>query len=366
MRHLRRVVDHVGLFQIDSVNVVVRAHYMPLFSRLGPYPTGLLDDAAYQRRLLFEYWGHEASLLPVERYPLFRFRMDSMRPWASIRRLHAEHPGYIESVLAEIHERGPSTVGDLADPGRRTGPWWGWGRGKDALEWLFATGRLAVRSRRAFARVYDLPERVLPKQILTQSPLPAEEAQRRLVALAAHHHGVATAAELADYYRLPPALARQRVQELVADGELTEVRVQGWKQPAYVRAGRAIPRRVQARALLSPFDPLIWHRRRTERLFGFHYRIEIYLPRHRRRYGYYVLPFLLDDRLVARVDLKADRSARLLRVQAAYLEDGSHEDRVAGELADELTDLASWLGLDGVTVSPRGDLAAALRRRREG
>ncbi len=361
IRHLRRAIRTMNLLQIDSVNVAVRSHYMPLFSRLGPYPMALLDDMAYRRRELFEYWGHVASLLPIEDYPLFRWRMNHATVWRSISKIEQEHPGYLDGILEEIRHRGPSAVSDLDDPGERTGPWWGYGKGKEALEWHFTNGALTVADRRNFARVYELAERWVPSAIYN-APMPTrEEAQRRLLERGARAHGVGTGKDIADYYRIRMPEARPRLAELVEQGVLEKVEVEGWNRPAYLHRDATAPRRISARALLTPFDPVVWERDRVERLFGFHYRIEIYVPEPQRQYGYYVMPFLLGDRLVARVDLKADRKAGVLRVPGAYHEDGVDVPTVAAELADELGTMASWLGLTGVVVAGNGNLARSLR-----
>lgn len=363
VRHVRKLFREVSLVQIDSVNVAVRAHYMPLFSRFGPYELDLMDEYAYKRREVFEYWGHEASFLPVERHPLMRFRMGAMRPWHRVRALNEEHPEYMRQVFEEVVEFGPITVSDLADPGKRTGPWWGYGKGKIALEWLFATGRVAIADRRNFTRYYDLPERVLPTEVLDVEPFEKEEAQRRLLLLAAQATGVATAADLADYYRIRMPDARPRLVELVESGALIEVKVEGWNSPGLMLPGTKVPRSLRARALVSPFDSLIWFRERTERLFDFHYRIEIYVPEPQRKHGYYVYPFLLGDELVGRVDLKADRAAGKLLVKGSYAEDGRDPVGIAHELADELHLMAGWLDLGEVEVARNGDLADALARR---
>ncbi len=359
-RHLRRVLRHVGQFQLDSVNVVVRAHYLPAFSRLGPYPMELLDDLAYRRREMFEYWGHAAALLPIENWPLFRFRMDAIRPWRRLRKVMDEHPGFVDRVLEEVARRGPLTVGELEDGGERSGPWWGHSRGKTALEWHFDKGRVSIADRRNFTRSYDVAERVIPQR-WRAAPAPDQPAAyRELLLRGAAHLGIGTATDIADYYRLRLPLARPLIAELSAAGRLEEVEVPGWGEPAYLHPQATRPRRIEGRALLTPFDPVVWERPRVERLFGFRYRIEIYVPEAERRYGYYVMPFLLDDALVARVDLKSDRAAGLLLVKGAFAEDGHERARVARELAAELRDLASWLGLGDVAVSDNGDLAAPL------
>ena len=363
-RALRRVVGRVGLFQIDSVNVLVRSHYLPLFSRVGPYPSALLERAAWRApRTLFEYWGHEASLLPVTTQPLLRWRMAkaAQESWGGMQRVAQERPEFVASVLAEVRARGPLTAGEMEhERPRRAGPWWDWDDLKRALEFLFWAGEVTSAGRRGFERLYDVPERVLPAQVLaTPTPEPAA-AQRELVRIAARATGVATEKDLRDYFRLGVADARARVGELVEAGELVPVEVQGWRQQAYAVPDLLVPRRVAARALLTPFDSLIWERARTERLFGFVYRIEIYVPAPQRVHGYYVLPFLLGDRLVARVDLKSDRTSGMLLVQAAYAEPGA-PPQTGEELAAELRLLAGWLGLGDVVVGDRGDLSAGLR-----
>jgi uncharacterized protein len=347
---LRRVFGHVAQLQIDSVNVLERAHYLPLFSRLGPYPRSLLDDAAYRApRKLFEYWGHEASLLPVETQPLLRWRMERAAEdaWGGMIRIQRDRPDLVEAVFERVRDHGPLTAADLADETpRRTGPWWDWSDSKRAVEWLFWAGRITSAGRRNFQRLYAVPERVLPKRVLaTPTPDPAD-AQRELVRIAARAMGVAAEPDLRDYFRLPTAEAKARVAELVESGELTPVEVEGWgRTPGYLSHEARVPRRVDARALIGPFDSLIWMRPRVERIFGFSYRIEIYVPAPKRVHGYYVLPFLLGDRLVARVDLKADRKAGRLLVKATHLEAEAPPDTQAA-LHDELTLLAGWLGLD--------------------
>jgi hypothetical protein len=364
VRHLRRVIGRIGLVQIDSVNVVQRAHYMPLYSRLGPYPTALLDRAAYRPpRELFEYWGHEASMVPVALHPLLRWRMAQGHRWGGVRTLAEAQPKLVRWVLQEVREKGPLTAGEIeGDIPKRSGNWgWNWSDVKTALEWLFWSGEVTVARRNgAFARLYDVPERVLPAEVLTAPTPNASDAHRELVRLAAGALGVAAEIELRDYYRLPVAGARGAIAELVESGDLVPVTVEGWAKPAYLTAGAKVPRRVDAAALISPFDPLIWQRERAARLFGMDYRIEIYVPAPQRVYGYYVLPFLLGDRLVARVDLKADRAAGVLRVPAAHLEELSDRDRVADALAVELRRLAGWLGLGGVAEPESGDLAKAV------
>jgi uncharacterized protein len=349
---LRRVLRHVALLQIDSVNVLARAHYLPAFSRLGPYPRELLDRASMRApRRLFEYWGHEASLLPVELQPLLRWRMEraASEAWGGMRRVGRDRPELVASVLDQVRERGPIAASELdGQRPRRSGPWWDWSDGKRALEWLFWSGRVTAARRRRFERLYDLPERVLPRAVL-ETPTPSvAEAQRDLVRIASRSLGVAAERDLRDYFRLPAAEAKVRVAELVEAEELTTTQVEGWgRTPAYLAAGARIPRRLEVAALIGPFDSLIWERSRLRRLFGFEYRLEIYVPAPKRRHGYYVLPFLLGDSLVARVDLKADRAAGALRVRALHLEPGAPA-ATREALAAELEALARWLGLETV------------------
>jgi len=371
-RTVRALSEHVrglGAVQIDSVNVLVRSHYLPIFSRRGVYRRGLLDLAAYGQaeRTLFEYWGHEASLLPLELQPLFRWRMEQARRgegvWKRLRRFATEHRDEVAATLTQIREQGPLGAGDLIDGGRSEGGWWGWSQGKEILEWLFWTGQVTTASRRNFERVYDLCERVLPSSI-AQAPTPSkEQAQRQLMALAGRALGVATLRDLRDYFRLPTLDAAARLSELVEECVLQPVAVEGWKQQAYRYAGARYPRGFEIDALLSPFDSLIWERQRTERLFDFHYRLEIYTPAAKRLHGYYVLPFLMGNRLVARVDLKADRSSGSLQVRGGSVEADVSAAEVAPRLKRQLDALAAWLDLDKVRVpSRRGELMRALKK----
>ena len=370
VNHLRRVIRQIGLVQIDSVSVLVPAHYQVPFSRLGPYDRARLDDLVYRRREFTEQWAHEASILPVEHWPLIRHHLGPHeRRWRALAEFMTANAEYAARVLEEVRSRGPVVAGDIAEPDGtrgRGGGWWGWTTAKATLEGLFARGALAIAERRAagFARAYDVADRVVPAEHC-ERVLSREEAQRELVRLAARAMGVATASDIADYYRMAPRDARQRVLELAAVGELREIRVEGWRDPAYLHPDARLPRGIGARALLSPFDPVVWYRPRAERLFGFDYRIEIYVPKEKRKYGYYVLPFLLGDRLVARVDLKADRPSGRLLVLGAYAEPHVEKDEIAAPLAAELRTMAAWLGLDDVSIARRGDcarvLAAALR-----
>ncbi|OJY39734.1 MAG: hypothetical protein BGP03_23945 [Pseudonocardia sp. 73-21] len=371
-RHLVRTVDRTKLLQLDSVNVAVRAHYMPLFSRLGPYDAALVDDAAWSHsarrpRLLVEYWAHEASLLPVADWPLLMSGAKRKGWWRFAEEIAEREPTLVDDVLAAVKELGPASAGTLEQALGATGAprppgatWWERSDVKRVCELLFGLGQLTTGTRVSFQRLYDLPERVLPPEVLAAHPVDPDEAARRLVLNSASALGVATEPDLRDYYRLGPARSQQAVAELVESGELEPVEVHGWRHGAYLRPGTRMPRRVSGRALLCPFDPLIWERDRTERLFGFRYRIEIYVPEPRREYGYYVFPFLLDGELVARVDLKADRATATLRVPGAFAEPGVDTARVVAELAAELHTMAAWLGLDAVVAGARGDLASPL------
>ena len=361
-RHVRRVLDRVGLIQIDSVNVLVRSQELPLFARLGPHPRDLLPKMLDAGEL-FEYWAHEASLLPIETLPWFRWTMDAkFVRWPGLRRMAEEHPDVVERVHAVVTERGPIAPSDIAEREGRSGPWWGWDNTQRAFAVLFAYGEISARRRSNFEREYDLLHRMLPTEHVEAPGLSEHEARRAMVLRAARSMGVATVADLCDYFRLNVPKTRPVVAELVEEGHLLPATVAGWKHPAFVPVDVRLPRAVRARALLSPFDSLIWFRDRTERLFDFRYRIEIYTPAPKRVYGYYVLPFLLGDRLVARVDLKADRKASALLVRGAFGEDPVPSPEVAEELAAELALMAGWLGLDGVVVERNGDLAPALRQ----
>jgi uncharacterized protein YcaQ len=365
-RHLRQVVESTGVLQIDSVNVLQRAHYLPAYSRIGPYDTALLDRASSRRpRWLFEYWAHEASLVPVALQPYLRWRMATARTtaWGSVRSMMARRPELVQWVLDEVAQRGPVTAAeiqqDVAKPKENWG--WNWSDTKIALEYLFYEGSVTSAGRNSsFARRYDLTSRVLPAEVVN-APTPSDaDAFRTLVEIAARSFGVAAEVELRDYFRLPVDGARQAVAELIEAGTLVPVEVKGWKPQAYLHRDAPGPRKPNFATLVSPFDPLIWYRGRTERLFAMSYRIEIYVPEPKRVHGYYVLPFLQGDRFTARVDLKADRKAGVLRVPAAWLEPGADPESTARALAAELERMASWLGLSGVDKAERGDLAAGL------
>ncbi len=360
-RHVHRVLDRVDLVQIDSVNVCVRSQEMPLFSRLGPHPRDLWHRMG-QAHEVFEYWAHEASLLPVDHWPLLRWSMERGRMWGGSWNLHLTRPDYVEAVFQEVEERGPITAGQLSDPGAKQKGMWERSDGKKALEYLFGIGRITGRrDPRTFARLYDTVERSIPAEVRARPALAEPDARRELLDRAARANGIATERCLTDYHRLNGPKTRPHIAELVEEGRLIPVRIEGWDRTTYLHVDATLPRRVRGRALLTPFDSLVWERRRLEELFDFFYRIEIYVKPEDRVHGYYVMPFLLGDRLVARVDLKADRAARTLRVQSAFREPGTVEADVAEALAAELALMAGWLELEQVEVMPRGDLAPALR-----
>jgi len=370
--HLRRLISRIQVLQLDSVSVSVRAHYAPVFSRLGPYDRDVLDRAAWSHtarspRLLVEYWAHEAALMAVDDWPLMRWRMREYRHGRWGQHIVKKNAKLSEDIVAAVAELGPATAGQIeeylgaAERGRK-GPWWDRSDTKWVTEALFAAGVLTTATRVGFARHYDLTERVLPPEVVARR-IDDGDAVRELVLRAAGALGVGTEQDLRDYFRLSPAQAKPAIAKLVADGELEPVEVDGWRGPAYLRAGQTIPRRDRGTALLCPFDPLIFFRPRVERLFdGFKYRIEIYTPAPKRQYGYYVWPLLLDGRLVGRVDLKTDRAGDALHVVGAFVEPGEDQARVAAALSTELRSMASWLRLTDITVGRRGDLAPALRR----
>ncbi|MET0727065.1 MAG: crosslink repair DNA glycosylase YcaQ family protein [Acidimicrobiales bacterium] len=369
-RHFRRVLDRVGLVQIDSVNVLTRSHELPFLARLGPYRRPALSAWLWGSGEVFEYWGHEASLLPVEVHPLVRWRMRKDHAWGGVTAVSDRRPELVEQVLAAVADRGPVTLAELEHLGdaikrgqAAPGSMWNWSEAKKAVELLFWQGQVsAVRNPASFGRHYVLPERVLPSAV-RRAPTPTDdEAMKALLLRAARSHGVGSARCLADYHRLNIVTARRLLRELLHDGALRAVEVQGWRQPAYLHPDAVLPRWVRASALLSPFDSLVWERDRVEALFGFRYRIEIYVPAEKRIHGYYVLPFLHDGSLVARVDLKADRQSGVLRVRGAYAETTFDPDRSLPVLKERLEELAGFLDLSGVAVEARGDLSLALAR----
>jgi uncharacterized protein len=361
VRHFRKVVDRIGLVQLDSVNVFSRAHYMPFFSRIGPHDREALDQWLWGSGEMFEYWGHEASVIPVEHHRLFRWRMARALKWNRFAELEEKHPDYVEDVYRQVAERGPLRTRDLEAPGERDSTqMWGWSDGKVALEALFLKGMVTATDRSNFIRMYDLPERVLPEAALNSPDPGHDQALAELLMLAAQSMGVATADDLADYYRVRMPAARPVLRRLVEDGHLEEVEVEGWGKPAYLHPEATLPRSARGTALLSPFDNLIWYRDRVERLWGFHYRIEIYVPEPKRVYGYYVLPFLLDGDLVARVDLKTDRRRNALHVKGAFAEPDVDKKKVGRALRSELELVATWLDLGDVAIDRNGDLVGFL------
>jgi uncharacterized protein YcaQ len=370
-RHLTSVLKKIGMVQIDSVNVLKRAHYVPLFSRLGIYDSLLLDEIAYSRkhRRLFEYWGHAASLLPIETQPFLRWRMERARTgegvWRSVSAIARRRPDLINRILEVVKEYGPIGAGDVEKHLEESRPkgkreWWGWTDCKRAMEWLFWAGSITTATRRHFERHYDLTERVMPSEILSVPTPSVPDALRELVRVAARALGVATETDLRDYFRLHVLGARNGILELAEAGELIPVSVENWK--GYLHRDAKVPRKINCSALVSPFDPLVWEQKRRERLFGFRYRIEIYTPVEKRKHGYYVLPFLYGDRIVARVDLKGNRQLSCLEVLAAHTEPGVNAESFLPALAEELRLMAKWVGLAKVRVSNRGKLAGALRR----
>ncbi|AWB88006.1 winged helix-turn-helix domain-containing protein [Mycetocola zhujimingii] len=365
-RQLNAAIERAEVLQIDSVNVFERSHYLPLFARLGAYDKQALDRLTFRPGRYIEYWGHEATVMPVESWPLFRWRMDAFRArsltdpdsWAN-----ANGP-FLDWLRCELADKGPLAASEIEhDANRRTGPWWGWSDVKIGLETLFRWGEIVSAGRSGFERRYALATQILPQSILDRD-VSRGDAIRELVRKGAAAHGVGTLDDIADYFRLPLADAKTAVAELEDAGDLVPVTVPGWMrgtQPrqAWLASTARRPRSITADALLSPFDPVVWARPRAERLFGFHYRIEIYTPKHKRVHGYYVLPVLLDDTIAARVDLKNDRQAKTLRVQAAWLEPGAPTD-TADRLAALITETARWQGADQVTVADRGTLSGGL------
>jgi len=364
--HVADVIHRLAVLQLDFVNVVCPSHFIVAFSRLGPCPADVFHDAAYRSGEFTEQWAHEASLVPVNTWPMLRYRMEThrSRPWG-FDEIMRKHRRYFDTVMSEVAARGPLGASDLPDPThtkrRMPGTWYGTVP-RAVLEACFGRGRLAVTERRAnFSRVFDLAERVVPPDAFARRHA-LEEQQRELLRLSGRAHGVGTAADLADYFRIPVGDARPRLAELVDSGDLSLVQVEGWREPAYLSRDAAAAGPLDARALLSPFDPVVWYRPRTARLFGFDYRFEIFIPEAKRRWGSYVLPFLMGDALVARVDLKSDRQTRELLVPGALLESQADVANVAPALATELKVMATWLGLRRVRVGRRGNLARALSR----
>jgi uncharacterized protein len=365
---MAKTIGRLNLLQIDSVNVVVRSHYLPLFSRLGNYDRALLDARSLGtgKRHMFECWGHEASLVPMDLHPLMRWRMARARSgdgvYPQMDRFTKEEPEFLRSTLAYVEKNGPTRVRDVPEGGKGLGGWWGWSKGKLALETLFDHGLVTTAAREGFERIYDIPARVVPPDVLSRETPRERHAIAQLMDLSGRALGIGTEIDLRDYFRLPVDCAKQAIADNVAAGVLEAVAVQGWKQPAYLHRDAKRPRWAGGTALLTPFDPLVWNRPRTERLFDFHYRIELYTPAHKRKFGYYVLPFLMEDKLVGRVCLKADRDANKLLVNAAHVEEGADPVSVASALSKELSTMSEWLGLAGVSVARKGSLAGPLRK----
>jgi len=364
---ISNTINQINLLQIDSVNVLVRSHYLPVFSRLGHYDHATLDARSFsnKKRTMFECWSHEASLVPLDLHPLMRWRMNRALngngTYGSMNRFAHDERDYVNSVLEFVRRNGPTAVSDFPDSGKGEGGWWGWSKGKMAFETLFDQGLITTAARPSFERIYDLTENVIPSETL-QKPTPSEpETFRKLLGLSARALGVGTEFDLRDYFRLPVTETKVAIAELVEEGTLTPVQVQDWKHQAYIHRDTKLPRKAGGTALVSPFDPLVWERARAERIFNFHYRIEIYTPAEKRKYGYYVLPFLMGDRFAARVCLKADRQAGVLRANAAHLEPHADAKETAEALSNELILMATWLGLNGVEAGVKGNLARHLR-----
>lgn len=358
-RQLNLALERLAVLQLDSVNVFERSHYLPLFARLGPYDKALLDRLTFRPKSGYtEYWAHQAAIIPMEHRPLWHWAMEKWRgdkhflPWAT------ENPQMLEFLRAELREKGPLTAGQVEhDANQRKGPWWGWSDVKTGLETLFFWGEVVVAGRTRFERRYDLAERHVSPEILGRE-VPKDDAVRELVRLGSRALGVGTVGDIADYYRLLQAPTKAAIRDLVDSGELLPVTVRGWDAPAYLHRDARIPRRVEATALLSPFDPIVWERDRALRMFGFHYRIEIYTPAPKRVFGYYTLPLLIDESLVGRIDLKSDRQSGVLRVQSAWREPGASVD--LDRVVALLDETAAWQGLSGVDFADRGDLIREL------
>ena len=354
-RHVDALISRLGVIQIDSVNVLVRSQELPLFARLGNHDRNAIPKATEAQKL-FEYWGHEAAHLPVDLHPLFRWKMNAARTgkvthWG-LTSFYEENKAFVKRTLKHVTTNGPTTSRELSTRTEKKGTWWDWDEAKVALEYLFLTGQLMSRGRGPdFARIYDTPERVLPQRVI-DAPTPSEhDARKQLLVRSAIAQGVATASDLADYYRQKPAAVKPLIAELVEEGELRAVAVDGWTEKAFVHRDAKLPKQLHATALLSPFDSLVWCRPRNERLFNFHYRIEIYTPKEKRKFGYYVLPFMMNGQMVGRVDLKADRVNSKLLVHSVHTEKGVKRSNISDALDNELRAMASWLGLDKVAKS---------------
>jgi uncharacterized protein YcaQ len=360
---LRRSILKMGLLQIDAVNVCVRSHYMPLFSRLGIYQRELLDQLAYREKAIFETWAHAACFVPVERHLLFRQRMAQQKSKPVVEKLKKVRPSYLEDVLEQVASRGQLSASELEGSGKRRGSWWGYQDGKIAAEWHFSRGDLSIGERRNFTRYYDLTERVIPPEHLYTATPSVKDSNREMMRLAVKAHGIGTVRDFGNYYHLKDDSALVGLNELAEEGSIQRVRIEGWPNgiEAFAAKEDISLDPTEARALLTPFDPLVWNRDRIKRIFDFFYRIEIYVPERKRQYGYYVYPFLLGEDLVARVDLKADRNRNVLVVKGAFVEEGYDHDQIAFSLADELMMMARWLGLERVGAGRRGNLMKSLR-----
>jgi uncharacterized protein len=363
---VRREIKRLHLLQIDSVNVLTRSHYLPLFSRLGNYDRATLDKRTLniKNREAFECWAHEASLVRMDLHPLMRWRMDRALKgdsiYGSMSKFAKDEKAYLKRVLAFVTSHGPTAQSDLPDKSKGEGGWWGWSKGKLALETLFAQGLLTTAKRESFERFYDLPERVIPADVLSLPTPPEREAMLRLINLSGAALGVGTEFDLRDYFRLPVADAHRAVKDAAEAGILTPVAVEGWKPQAYLHQSAKIPRKVHTSALVTPFDPICWDRKRTERLFNFHYRIELYTPALKRKFGYYVLPFLMGETFAGRVCLKADRESGTLRANAIHHEIDVDPAETAEKLGIEIKRMAGWLNLPNIEIRKSGNLAAAL------
>ena len=365
---LSKTIHAMHLLQIDSVNVLTRSHYLPLFSRLGAYDRATLDKhtLAKTNRKVFECWAHEASLVPLALHPLMRWRMKRARNgdayYKGFDQFAKSDKAFLANTLRFIEKNGPTTASSIPGAGKGEGGWWGWSKGKLAVECLFDQGLVATSHRDGFERIYDVSERVIPAEVLTLPTPDEEQGFERLMLMAAEALGIATEIDLRDYFRLPVADARKALHALVASKQLVQVEVQGWKKAAYVLPSTKRPRKVGGFALLSPFDPLVWNRDRASRLFDFHYRIEIYTPQHKRKFGYYVLPFLFGEDLAGRFCLKADRENEILRVNTSHHDDKHSQSELAKAAAVELQRMAGWLGLKDVQITKKGNLATTLAK----
>ena len=365
---ISKTIDPLLLLQIDSVNVLVRSHYLPLFSRLGNYDRSILDKRTLEtkNRHMFECWAHEASFVPMQHHPLVRWRMDRALAgnarYGSMSQFIKQEKSFLKKTLQHIQKNGPTTASSIPGSGKGEGGWWGWSKGKMTMETLFAQGLITTTRRDGFERIYDVPERVIPAEILNQATPSEDDAFRKSIVLAAKALGVATEVDLRDYFRLPVAEARKALAETFENGDLIEVKVDGWDKKAYIHKSAKISKKAGATALLSPFDPLTWNRERTERLFNFHYRIEIYTPQPKRKFGYYVLPFLHGEDLCGRVCLKADRETGTLRANAVHVEEMVDPEAIAKAMASELVKMAEWLDLPNIQIKKSGNLAQTLAK----